>query len=168
MGSRNGLGSNWPILAMVAAIALTAGVVGGRMTGSPPTQTNGTRSEPIVTGSPTTITVTWQPSIPAGESQRSATLTVADQRVGKVIADLNALPYRSGDGVTSCPADDGSAFRLQFDYPNGDRWTVTVEATGCRTVTAGGAWTHAMAFPELSPLLKDLSAIVPSSYRLSS
>jgi hypothetical protein len=91
-----------------------------------------------------------------------ATVAGADQRAQKVIADLNALPYLPG-GVTSCPADDGSQYVLQFDYSNGDRWTVTVDATGCRTVMAGGVWAHAMAFPERSPLLKDLSVIVPSA-----
>lgn len=154
----------WSI-AIVALVSMGLGIVGAKVTGG---TTSTARLQPIVAGQPTSLTVVWQASADApAEKSRSLALPAGDKRVVRVINDLNELPYLSGDGVTSCPAEDGSGYTLQFGYPNGDRWTIVVQASGCRNVTAGGSWAHGTAFPEQSSLLSDLSLILPAGYHVS-
>jgi len=158
-------GWKWWSIAVVALVSMSLGIVGAKVTGE---RTSTVRLQPIVLGQPTTLTVAWQASADAPtEKSRSITLAADDRRVARVINDLNELPYLSGDGVTSCPAEDGSGYTLQFGYRGGDRWTIVVQASGCRNVSAGGSWAHATAFPEQSSLLNDLSLILPAGHHLS-
>jgi hypothetical protein len=70
--------------------------------------------------------------------------------------------------VFAAPIDlPKSGYTLHFGYRGGDRWTIFVQASGCRNITAGGSWAHATASPEQSSLLSDLSLILPAGYHVS-
>jgi hypothetical protein len=67
-----------------------------------------------------------------------AQITVADAHQAQTVARaLCALPP-AGHGVYNCPADWGIQYRLRFAA--GHHWfrSVTIAATGCRTVTGLG------------------------------
>lgn len=144
-------------LAILSVALLSLGFVGGRtiVTNTP----GSSRHDLIIPGRPESLTIAWMPSMDAPLSIRQpTTLPANDARVVRLVSAVNALPYISGDGITSCPADDGSGYRLEFKYTNGDQWTVETPTTGCRPITAGGAWAYAYAS---DMVLADIGAILP-------
>jgi hypothetical protein len=144
-------------LAILSVVVLSIGFVGGRTMAS---NTHGSsRHELIIPGHPQSLTVAWMPSMDAPLStQQPIILSANDARVARLVSAVNDLPYIAGDGITSCPADDGSGYRLEFKYSDGDQWTVEMPTTGCRPVTAGGAWAYAYAS---DMVLGDIGAILP-------
>jgi hypothetical protein len=57
--------------------------------------------------------------------------------VSRFAAELNAIPDRSGSYAIACPADVGTAIIAYFTYPSGVANPVTVDLTGCQTITNG-------------------------------
>jgi hypothetical protein len=54
----------------------------------------------------------------------------------RLVARLNGLKPTSGRGAITCPADDGSAIRMQVEYPNRPTHRLEVALSGCRSVRA--------------------------------
>jgi hypothetical protein len=80
------------------------------------------------------------------DSDPDMSLTLARARrlgpghtLSTIAARLNALePWPFTGGLpTSCPLDDASQVIAHFGYPNGATSAVTVDLTGCNTVTNG-------------------------------
>ena len=64
--------------------------------------------------------------------------TVVDpQRLPRLVRKLNHLKRVQSPHIFACPVDFGPTYALFFDYADGTRLLVTVDASGCRFATNG-------------------------------
>ena len=84
-----------------------------------------------------------------------ATLLTRQVWVQKLIREFDDLPAPP-PGPTACPADLGTEIVAQIAYPDGHAVTISVEMTGCVTVTNGSVTRTAAGFgspPQFGPKL---------------
>jgi hypothetical protein len=77
-------------------------------------------------------------------------------RVARLASELDALPA-GGDYAIACPADFGDDVVAYFGYPAGAEDPVTVDLSGCNTVTNGSL--HRLGLD--APVVARLASLVP-------
>ena len=91
----------------------------------------------LVIGRPASVTITPYSSPTAHHPL--ATIMLRNQtKVDALLDLLDSLNYPPPKMFCTYDADDPKFDRLQFRYPNGDRWTIRVQQGGCFLVMACG------------------------------
>lgn len=135
----------WAWIAIVLAVALIVGGAAGAW------YTRTFTPYQFVPGTPSGLVVTQYASI---STRPMSTWTVRNRRtIAHVTSELNGLLPAPQNAVYSCPPANPFDV-LTFLYPNGDRWTVTVDTSGCEFVTGQG--NTATASPALLRLLQHI------------
>jgi hypothetical protein len=111
----------------------------------------------LVLGSPSLLTVyAFRPSGPGGIAGLRPVKVVtvrSRERLREVVRLLDDMPPAAT--AVPCPADNGSRDVLKFRYSDGDRWTVVVRLSGCRSAYSHGA-TGAAVDPSLVSELRTI------------
>jgi hypothetical protein len=129
------IGSGSVALSGGAAAAAPSAAAGCAATAPPRPAATLPGAGPVLSGSVVTMRLCRYGAL-LGRRLQGAHVTRSRAVITSLYRQLNAL-LPVPQGPTSCPADVGSEVVLVAGYRSGATATVTVELSGCRTVTRG-------------------------------
>ncbi|HEX6509957.1 MAG TPA: hypothetical protein VF221_20205 [Chloroflexota bacterium] len=110
----------------------------------------------LVPGQPRALTMQVEAQAPKHTHEVTVVGTANPHLLARLVDELNTLPVLE---AVNCPLDRGPFYRMVFQYANGTRRVVDVDATGCKTVHARGmrprtALNHPALYSDLNKVMQ--------------